>query len=221
MICPPFQRMSTKSPKIRRIAWRKEDSQLTVSVGRKYLSVNSGTVYTTVQKFAQTVQQKTPETLSMLSITDTISYIFQHSYAVDKTLKQQLFTELFRNLQADAPTIANNITELQQAQFSYSDEELLFYLQTENNDEIIDRIAGDESYQLIETEPDLVVMTQKIQPAYFQQLDSTYYDKITNLDQFFEESSSEITQGRLSVGVNFESEEHTLEVRRTLEQEFV
>lgn len=217
MICPPFQRMSTNSPRIRRIAWRKEDTPLTVSVGSEYLGVTSGTVYTTVQKLAQTVQQNTPETLSMISITDTISYIFQHSYSIDKELKQQLFTELFTDLQTDAPTIANNITELQQVQFSYSDEELLFYLQTENNDEIIERIADDESYHLIETEPDLVVITKQISQSYVHKLDTTYFTQLKSVDEFFTEQI-EVNHPRVSVGVNFESDEHTLNVRRTVEQ---
>jgi hypothetical protein len=209
--------MSTNSPRIRRIAWRKEDTPLTVSVGSEYLGVTSGTVYTTVQKLAQTVQQNTPETLSMISITDTISYIFQHSYSIDKELKQQLFTELFTELQTDAPTIANNITELQQVQFSYADEELLFYLQTENNDEIIERIADDESYHLIETEPDLVVITKQISQSYVHKLDTTYFTQLNSVDEFFTEQI-EVTHPRVSVGVNFESDKHTLNVRRTVEQ---
>jgi len=198
---------------------------LSVYSNKNKSDIPSGTLYTTVNKFVKRIQNSTTENLAILVVNKTeLSYVFRQTYPISRQKKQQLFKLLFSQLQEDAPEIANNITGFLKIQFSYIDGVLSFYIQTENNDEIIEFVSNSDKYSVSKTMPDTLLIIQSVGEDLYNLLTTTYFTEVTETTNLLESErrNPPFKQLKLSLSISFEQEksedEEGINVYRTVKQ---
>jgi hypothetical protein len=190
------------------VTWS-DQSGITINLSNDYITNKSvdSTVYQTTLQYISNIQQNTPETLQLVSVTeDKTEYLFEETYPLSPNEKRGLFDYSYALLESTSEQLSNNVKELLKIQISEQEQEVSFFLNVEDSSEFVSVVQQTDGLLLTQTEPEQMVLIYSLTQDECSQLTQYYTEHIPDTSTFLNENC---TQTTLSVNISFSSKDKT------------
>lgn len=199
--------------------YKLSNDYVNVSIQDKHQRIYTGTVVKTLNAFARTVQDQTTEKLGLIQIEGDAEMLFLSTYPLEFEKKQLLYEQLFSNLKEHTES-----ESVQEKLFGISkiiativgDEMISLYVDIVDDDEVREYFSDSDRYEIANVEENRVMLTRELtdtEQQLFKQ--KSIFETVP---EHIPVSSNSNTEG-LGVTVYFDSDEETVKINRSVQQE--